>query len=419
MSFQVSSTQKQTLDRILSESVSSKSTPAVFFGATNVEGPIYMHTEGTKLVDDLSSGAIDEDTVFWFCSQTKLITTIAALQLVEQGKIALDTPVETILPELANPVVVTEKDEAGRIKTTTPAKEKITFGQLLDHTSGLDYQVDAASRKRTGSVGAAGLGVVYIHHYKEGEGASKFFELLKGPHSGIPLGFEPGTNFAYGFSSDCAGFIVERISGKSLEQYFQENIFAPLGIKSMSFSLRPELEKRLLPLTFRHEDGSLERWKGPDVVEQDRTNVTVNLGGAGLYGSQKDYLTILRHLLQIKAGTATNPILSRTTVDSMFTPSLPPTGANTISAMINMFQPSLGFPKGSAQFGYGLCLNTADIPGKRRKGSGYWGGWANTTYFVDPAAGVAAVFGTQLVPTGDRIFDAKMDELERALYVEL
>jgi hypothetical protein len=119
-----------------------------------------MHTAGTKLPDEPESGTIDEDAVFWLCSQTKLITTVrpisppafapltrtaiqlAALQLVEQGKIALDTPVDTVLPELADPVVVGGCDDVGRPTTATPAQRKITFGQLLNHSSGLDYSLD-------------------------------------------------------------------------------------------------------------------------------------------------------------------------------------------------------------------------------------------------------------------------------------
>ncbi|KAK7005841.1 beta-lactamase/transpeptidase-like protein [Favolaschia claudopus] len=135
----ITNTQKETLDRIIDEAVSSRSTPASYFGVASAEGVLYQRTAGRKQVDDPGSAPINEDTVFGVCSQTKLITTIAALQLIERGQIALDTVVETILPELANPVVVTGYDEAGWVKTTRPAKEKITLGNLLNHTSGLDY----------------------------------------------------------------------------------------------------------------------------------------------------------------------------------------------------------------------------------------------------------------------------------------
>ncbi|KAJ6557378.1 beta-lactamase/transpeptidase-like protein [Mycena vulgaris] len=383
--------QKDKLDKILAEAVESKSTPALFFGVTNVDGEIYMRQAGTKLVDDPSSESINEDTVFWMCSQTKLITTIAALQLIEQGRIALDTHVDQLLPELANPVIICGRDGAGNL-ITTPAKSKITFGQLLNHTSGLDYYAD-------GTIPASGMPLAYSHSYK-GEDTSAFFKIIKGSFPGVPLKFEPGTDFGYGFSSDCVGFIVEKISGKSLEDYFQEYIFAPLGVTSPSFYLTPSLKDRLLPLSFRNANGTIERLNDPAFIDQDSAHIRVHLGGVGLYSSQKDYLTILRHLLQIKGHTS-------------------PAGAETMNAAAAVLSKYLGLPAGAAQFSRGLLVNTADVPGKRRKNSGAWGGWANTSYFIDPTTGVAAVFGTQLVPTDDDKHEQVYALLEQELYAGL
>ncbi|KAJ6492582.1 beta-lactamase/transpeptidase-like protein [Mycena vitilis] len=414
VSLNLTAAQTDAFDRILSQAVSSKTTGGLFFGATTVDGPIYMHAGGTKLINDPSSSAVNEDTVFWLCSQTKMITTIAALQLIDQGKIALDTPIESVLPELANPVVVTGRNEAGWPTTTTPAKEKILFGHLLNHSSGLDYFHD-------GTTPASGMPIAYSHSYADDEGIPTFFNIVKGSFPGVPLRFEPGTDFGYGFSTDCAGFIVERLSGKSLEQYFKDHIFAPLGITSASFYLTPELKDRLLPLAYRTKSGVIENWKGPSPVDHDPGHVRVHLGGVGLYASEKDYLTVLRHLLQIKAGSAINPILSRASANSMFAPTLPPAGAATIGAFSSVADPYLGSPTPGTgvDFGRGLCVTMVDLPGKRRKGSGSWGGWASTSFFVDPATGVAAVFGMQVVPTGDNRHLKMWDLLERELYKAL
>ncbi|KAJ6534393.1 beta-lactamase/transpeptidase-like protein [Mycena capillaripes] len=404
----LSVTQKDTFNRILSEAVSSKSTPALFFGVTNADGTIYMHQEGRKLVDDPTSELIDEDTIFWLCSQTKLITTVAALQLVEQGKIALDTPVESVLPELASPVVITGKDEAGN-PVTTPAKNKITFGQLLNHSSGLDGDVLPRSRQN---------GIADMYSLAD-QDVSAFFISLKGSLPSVPLKFEPGTNFAYGPSVDCAGFIVERLSGKSLEQYFHDHIFAPLGITSASFYLTPPLKDRLLPLSYRTKSGIIERWKGPSVVDLDPAHTRVHFGGALLYASQKDYLALLRHILQIKAGSATTPILTHASVDSLFAPTLPSAGATTAEGVMAWSDPYFGLPAGGAQFSRGLFVNTVDVPGRRKSGSGTWGGWANTSFFIDPTTGVAAVFATQLAPMFDNTHQRLYDTLERTLYAGL
>ncbi|KAF8141098.1 beta-lactamase [Mycena galopus ATCC 62051] len=399
--------QTEAFNKILLDAVSSKTTGAVFFGVTTADGPIYMNTAGTKLPDEPGSGKIDQDTVFWLCSQTKLITTIAALQLIDQGKIALDTPIEGILPELAKPVVVIAQDDAGHPTTTAPAQNKITFGQLLNHSSGLSYSLDTSLPFE--------MAKSYSHSYKD-EGVSAFFNILKGSLSGVPLSFEPGTNYAYGFGTDCAGFVVERLSGKSLEQYFQDHIFFPLGITSASFYLTPSLKDRLLPLSRRNESGIVDKWQGPPVFDLDPAHVRVHLGGVGLYSSQKDYLTVLRHLLQIKAGSAVNPLLSRGSVDSMFAPTLSPAGATTLYGLAD---PHLGVPPGAAQYGRGLFVNTVDVPGKRRSGSGAWGGWAETSYFVDPTTGVAAIFGMQVARTGDSTHKRILSVLEREVYTAL
>ncbi|KAF7336862.1 hypothetical protein MVEN_02122500 [Mycena venus] len=412
-SLSLSTVKKDALDRVLSDAVATKSTPALFLGVTTVDGPIYMQTVGKKLVDDPESASIDENTVFALFSQTKLITTIAAMQLVEQGKITLDTPVETVLPELANPVVVTAHDETGRATTTVPAKGKITLGQLLNHTSGLNYFMDGIPPSDV-------VSPAYRHDYKDDEDVSTFFKILKGSHPGVPLSFEPGTNFAYGYSTDCVGFVVERLSGKTLEQYFQDHIFAPLGITSASFCLTPASKERLLPLSYRAKSGeAVERWNRPPVFERDPASVRVHLGGVGLYASQKDYLALLRHLLQIKAGSATTPILSRSTVDSMFAPSLPAAAAATLNGFIGLLHPHLGLPAGTAQFGRGLLVNTADVEGKRRSGSGCWSGMAMTSYFLDPDAGIAVVFATQLLPAVDGTHERMYDIVEREIYAGL
>ncbi|KAJ7745677.1 beta-lactamase/transpeptidase-like protein [Mycena metata] len=398
----LSPTSKEAIDRMLAEAVFSKSMPALFFGVTTAEGPIYMHTEGTKLVDDPASGAIDEDTVYYLASQTKLVTSIAALQLLEQGKITLDTLAEDVLPELANPVIVTGHDEQGN-PITIPAQGKITFGQLLNHTSGLD----SSAAKKT----AHGMSEVYSHC---GADLATYFDVLKDSLPGVPLKFEPGSDFVYGFSSDCVGFIVEKLSGKSLDQYFKDHIFSPLGITSASFYLTPVMKARLLPRAYRNKDGVLERWKGPPPFEEDPAKLQMNYGGMGLYASQKDYLTLLRHLLQIKADTLTaaTPILSPASVEALFTPTLSAAGAASLSQFLQL-------PPGSVQYTCGFFVTITDFPGIRKKGTGAWGGAAHTNFFIDPTTGVAGILATQLEPRADKTHFRLCLAVEKELYAGL
>ncbi|KAJ7107784.1 beta-lactamase/transpeptidase-like protein [Mycena epipterygia] len=266
------------------------------------------------------------------------------MQLIEQGKIELDTYVEQMLPELANPVV------------------------LLNHTSRLDYSVDR-------TIPANYIPLAYSHIYQPGEGISTFFKITQGSLPGQPLRHEPGTDFSYGFCSDCAGFIVERLSGKSLEQYFQEYIFAPLGIKSASFYLTPSLKERLLPLS-RYSNGTI--CPESPVMDLDPANGFIQAAWAYI-PRRKTTLRFCDTCSKSKApGRATNPILTLTSVNTMFEPSLPPAGAVSMNAASAAFAKHVGIPTGAAQFGRGLLINTADIPGKRKKNSGTWGGWACT-----------------------------------------
>ncbi|KAJ7696044.1 beta-lactamase/transpeptidase-like protein [Mycena rosella] len=398
------SEQKQDVIRgIMSRAVESKTLPALFCGITDRNGEIFMHQAGRKIVDDPTSEPLDEDAVFWLCSQTKLITSIAALQLIEQGKIQLSTPVSEILPELANPIIVTARDANGKPSATAPAKNPITFGQLLNHTSGMEYNLDGARYTQATK-----------HAYSKDEDSSTFFRLHQGSFPGELLKFEPGTDFAYGNSTECVGFIVERLSGKSLDQYFKDHIFSPLGITFASFRLTPDLKERLLPLYIRDSEDKLARWiSKPPTINQDPETI-LHFGGEGLYSSLKDYLAVLRHLLQMKEGTATNPILSGPSVAAIFEPTLDIPASETLAKMF-------GLPVGSAQFSRALMLQTVDLPGRRKKGTGSWAGWACTSYFVDPEEGLAVVFGTQLIPTDgwDRAYQRLWLEVEEAIYAGL
>ncbi|KAJ7153078.1 beta-lactamase/transpeptidase-like protein [Mycena crocata] len=417
----LSEQQQNDIRGIMTQAAESGSVPALFCGVTDETETIFMHQAGQTVVGDPASPPLDEDAVFWICSQTKLITTIAVLQLVEQGKIQFNTPISQILPELAQPVIVTARDADGKATETTPAKIPITLAHLLNHTSGMEYNLE--------------LGTMYgafptatRHAYGKDEDSATFFKLNKGSYPGQLLKFEPGTDFAYGFSTDCLGFIVERLSGKSLDQYFKDHIFAPLGITSASFYLTSALKKRLLPLAVRDSEKKLVPWAGQlDIINQDpeksekflRSSLSfstlqtanVHFGGVGLYCAQKDYLAVVRHLLQVKAAKAENPLLSTASVAQLFEPTLDATAEGSLAKMF-------GMPAGAAQFSTGLMVTTADFPGRRKKGSGSWAGWACTSYFIDPETGIAAVFGTQLLPQAgfDPAYEMLWIQVEEAIY---
>ncbi|KAJ7155741.1 beta-lactamase/transpeptidase-like protein, partial [Mycena filopes] len=246
---------------------------------------------------------------------------------------------------------------------------------------------------------------------------------------GVPLKFEPGTDFLYAFSSDCLSFIIERLSGKSLEQYLCPRPHLPPT--SASFYLTPELKARLLPLSWRNKNGVLERWKGPTPVEQDPKCLKVLFAALNLYASQMDYLTFL--LGSSLPASCSKPVLSNhkeqperrlpplscASLETLFSPTHTPAGVASLEKFMAWHDPYLHLPAGAAQLGWGLFVNTVDIPGRRRGGSGTWAGWENTSYFVDPATGVAGVLATQLAPPNNDNHQRLYDLLERALYAGL
>jgi len=393
---------KRALDNFIKETLDAKKTPGFILGVSNIDDEIYFHGGGPSVVDDPTSGEINPDSVFWLCSQTKLIAALAALKLLDQGKITLDTPVENYLPELRNPVIVDQSSE--KETTFTPAKTAITVKHLLNFTSGLFYPFSAENP----------FALPEAYYSKDMHAAadpvSAFFDIVKGGLPGVPLKFEPGTDFVYGWSSDVLGFLVEKISGKTLEEFCKEHIFNPLGMET-SFYLTPELRRRLVDLSFREKDGTLSRWANQvKVIEQDPAKLKLHLGGVGLYSSMRDYLKLLRHLMQINAGrSVANPILTQETVREIWVPALSETGAKSLSEMLKI--PDL-------QWGTAMAIASEDRPQRRKKGSVWWGGWAGTGHFIDPTSGIAVVIGFQIVPDDVELMTASI-ALEAALYSAL
>jgi len=176
-----------------------------------------------------------------------------------------------------------------------------------------------------------------------------------------------------------------------------------------SFFLTPDLKERAVNLAFRDSNGTLNPWADQiELIEQDPTKVRVFYGGVGLYSSLRDYLKLLRHLMQIHAGRhVPNAILKAETVHDIFVPVLPEKAVQSLSEFIM----SEGVSWSTA-----LAINTKDLPGLSRKGVAWWGGWAGTLFFMDPTAGIAFVFGVQVAPTRDIESFKVAIPLQNALY---
>jgi CubicO group peptidase (beta-lactamase class C family) len=250
--------------------------PGVVFALTDKTGQdLFSYGSGTIGLD--SGEPMTTDTVFWIASCTKMIAAIAAMQLVEQGKISLDdsAAVEKICPELAKMQVLKEVGKDGK-PVMEAKKNGITLRMLLTHTAGFGYTFFNHEIRKFGlPVGT-----------DEFSGQPQDVELL-------PLTFQPGTGWQYGTNIDWAGTIVARISGMSLNEYIQKNICAPLGLKNVNMFPTPEMKARLAHMHQRDASGLRPRDhlnKRPLTCRQDEIKDIYNSAGAGAFAKPVEYV---------------------------------------------------------------------------------------------------------------------------------
>ena len=207
--------QSHQIDAVLRRAVDAKDVPGVVAMAVNDRGVLYEGAFGTR---NLALGpAMTLDTIFRIASMTKAVTSVAAMQLVEQGRLQLDQPVGDILPELSAPQVLEGFDDAGKPRLR-PAKQPITLRHLLTHTAGFAYPVWDAELAQ------------YIKATDTPPGNTGKLASIR-----LPLVFDPGDRWEYGINLDWVGRTVEAASGLPLEVYFRQHIFAPLGMSDTDY----------------------------------------------------------------------------------------------------------------------------------------------------------------------------------------
>ena len=370
----------------LSAAVTRGDVPGLVVMAASRDRILYQGAFGQA--DVRNARPMTMDAIFRIASMTKAVTSVAAMQLYEQGRFKLDDPAGTYLPELAHPMVFESFDSSTGAYRVRPAKNAITIRHLLTHTSGLAYgftsPIDRDFKPRAGEVYPAG-----------------------------PLLFEPGTQWIYGTSVDWAGRLVERLSGRNLEEYFRERIFMPLRMTDTFFNV-PETSQARLVTVHRREGGFdaplIERPNQPQPPE-----TTFN-GGGGLKSTARDYIRFEQMLLNggVLEGAR---ILSAETVAMMAMNQL---GDVTVRAL-KTAEPDLSrdftfINDGRDKWGLGFLLTAVHQPGKRSAGSLSWGGIDNTYFWIDPARGVAAVIMMQFLPFADEKALAIYDLFERGVY---
>jgi methyl acetate hydrolase len=379
---------------ILHAAIERGDVPGVVAMAATREGVIYEGAFGRRALPD--GTAMTADTVFWIASMTKAITSAAAMQLVEEGKLALDQPIADVLPGLAAPQVLEGFDAAGEPKLR-PARRPITLRHLITHTSGFVYDIWNADMGR----------------YMEKNGVPAVGSCQNAALA-LPLVFEPGEKWDYGIGIDWVGKAVERASGQKLGDYFAEHLFGPIGMKDTGFRLTPDRRTRLAGMHARGADGGL----APIAFEIPQ-EPEFEMGGGGLYSTAADYLAFQRVFLnQGRAGGGR--VLKPETVALMAQNAIGELNVRMLkTAMPGSSNDAEFFPGMVKKWSLGFMISTEAVPGGRSAGSLAWAGLGNTYFWIDPARGVAGVILTQLLPFADKKALALLDAFERTVYAGL
>lgn len=333
------------------------------------------------------------DTVFRIASMTKAVTSVAAMQLVEQGKLELDQPVPDIDPALTSPQVLEGFDESGAPRLR-PTHRAITLRHLLTHTAGFSYEM---------------WDVNTIRYIKKTGTPSYMTGRLAGLR--LPLSFDPGDRWNYGINTDWVGRIVEAVSDQPLEDYFRKHIFDPLGMNDTSYAISPERASRQASVHKRKGDGSLE----PRPLETVFTP-EFRGGGGGLHSTAPDFLVLLQMLLH--SGTLGGAqILRPQTVALMAQNQI----GNLPVRVLKTAMPELTndvdlLPGVQLGWGLGFMINLQPAPAGRGAGSLSWAGLYNTYYWIDRSRNVTGVFMSQVQPFADAAVLNLYDHFERHVY---
>jgi len=378
----------KALDSSLRGAVERKDVPGIVALVTDRKHVLYQGAFG---VADVASGRVlARDALFRIASMTKPVTSVALMQLVEQGRIGLDDPAEKYLPELANPKVIEAFDAKTGDYKLRPASKSPTVRHFLTHTSGLAYPFTSAIWR----------------DFKPRAGETYPF--------GGPLLFDPGERWHYSTSTDVVGRLVEVVSGQKLEDYFREHIFIPLKMNDTSYNV-PEAKG---PRLVAQQQRAGEKMDGAIVLQNPQVpglTIASPIGGGGLASTADDYGRFMRMFLN--GGELDGArVLKAETVKLMGENHI---GAVSVTALKSALPRSADFTfiaDGRDKWGLGFLITVDQVPGKRSPGSLSWGGINNTFFWIDPTRGIGGVIMMQYLPFADAKALAVYDTFERGAY---
>ncbi len=381
------------IDSVLKSAVEGGAVPHVAAIVADRDGVIYEGGVGKRAHGE-AEDEVGPSTHFRVMSMTKIVATTAALQQRERGELDFDAPIENYVPEFAN-LQVLEGFDGDTPKLRAP-KSKATVKQLVTHTSGLGYWFWNEDIKR----------------YEEITGIPN---VVPGDLAAFqaPLVHDPGERFTYGINTDWLGRVVEAVAGKTLDVLVKEGITGPLGMNETMFALDDARKSNKTPVHVKGEDGN---WVSAGNILPDDPQWWA--GGHGLHSTPRDYIRFERALLR-NGELDGERILKSETVDEAFTnqignldfPHEIPTADPPITGEFNL---GPGW-----KWGWGLLLNTVDVPGARKAGTGAWAGLFNTHFWVDRTTGICASIYTNSLPFITPEALGLYGEYEQAVYASI
>ena len=365
----MSSERLDRIDRVINQYVDNQ----WISGATGIiarHGKIVYHRSfGMR---DIEKGEpMQNDDIYRIASMSKAITTVAAMMLYEEGYFLLDDPLYKFIPEFKDPVILDEVNLSDSTFTAHPAKNQITIRQLLNQTSGIGYSF---SHERLRPLYQK-AGIPDGLNTTDAVLGDKMIAMAS-----MPLLHEPGEDFTYGLNTDLLGYLIEVISGKTLDAFFRERIFEPLGMTSTWFFLNDEEEDRLVTLYEPDGEGGLRPSTDRDYYYPVEGGKSYYSGGAGLLSTAEDYCRFLQMLLN-NGWYGEQQLLSRKTIEII-----------TRNQVGDLWDGRI--------FGLGFGVTTEEGSAKilSSPGNYWWGGYFSTSFWIDPVEDMVAVSMTQMFP---------------------
>jgi methyl acetate hydrolase len=383
---------KHRLDSLLKKATDSGDVPGVVALATNRDRTIYEGAFGKRILGQ--DAAMTTDTVVWIASMTKALTSACAMQLVEQGKLDLESSASKWVPDLAAVEVLEGFDAAGKPRTRKP-KRPITLRHLLTHTAGFSYEIWSDD----------------IQRYQQAHNLPGI-TTCQNAALRTPLLFDPGERWDYGINIDFVGKAAEAVSGKKLSAILKENLLEPLGMTDTGFKITPSMRQRLAKIHQRGEDDKLTPLMDLEIPQEPE----FEMGGGGLYGTAEDYVKFVRMILN--EGKANGrQVLKAETVKTMSVNHIGDVLVGPLKTAIPPLSNDVDvFPGLPKKWGFSFLINEEKAPTGRSAGSLAWAGLANTYFWIDPVKGIGGVYLSQVLPFADKKSLPLYGEFETAVY---